>query len=300
MSNVTKRRQLIDTITEGNVSFPILGHIVWWNLRNLDLTQADFAKKLTEAGINPERYARPHNYRSSFIRALQHMQQDRIIRRVSETPRELVYQFTTEKQVRERLGLRLDYEYETKLRVDKNIYRDTRDFGSALVDGDKEIKRVVVNLFHREKTRYRSADITRYVMKIFNDNADVIALRDQGNVYFVPSSFRGLVNNVHKLVTSLSNESKFEWMPMPNTESSRSVVRNSFSNEINNLFKQLKEEIEKGEGGEKWVVTKLANIEHIMSRVSLYSDVLEERDRTKMTADFDGLKAMLTKAPVLV
>jgi len=282
MTDGQKRLQLANRIREGTTDLDALGWIVFWNLKNVDINQAQFKAYLTECGLNPK-FALEHNYRSAFIRALRNLEEQRIIRRVDEDTNVIVYQFTAEKRTRQDAGLRLDYEYETRVVVDKNIYRESGDFEKALIEGDGEIRKALIALFSREKVRYRSPDVTRYIQRIFRTNADIVTLRDQGSVYFVPSVFRSTVDAVAKLVAALGGESTFDAIPMPNVSASRTLVKRAFSAEADSLIKDLLAEIQSAlDGGlrpnddnyDKWAQGKMKKVEEIRNRVGLYGDVL--------------------------
>jgi hypothetical protein len=287
---------LLAQFTEGVTSFPVIGYIVWWNVRNVDLHQDDLSKMLEDCGLDTK-YAREHNYRSAFIRAIRNMEEKRIIRKVDENKHVLVYQFTAEIKEGAGANASLDYDKETVIVIDKNVYRDTADFSKAIIEGREDIKTKVVQLFHHEKKRYRSSDITRYIQNILGDNADICALREQGNIYFVPAGYRPILDKVIQLFGAIQEacgaSSSLRAIPMPNVAASKEAVHDSFSREIEGIFKNIETEIEKvGTGqknaGTKWAENKKGKIQNIKDRIGLYADVLGERAESFST-DFDQL-----------
>lgn len=280
MTNEAKRNLLTATLSEGLVNFKILGFVCFWNIRSVDITKDELAAKLTEAGLDPK-MAKDHNYRSAFLRALKNLEEQRIIRLVEENRDVLSYQFTAERNVDK---TSLEYDRETIVVIDKNKYRKTEKFEDALAQGRDDIKAKITELFYREKTRYRSPDITRFLQKIFTEQADIINLREQGSVYFVPAGFKSVIDSVSKLMGLLGGMCRFEYMPMPDVGQSRKMVKSAVVDEVRALFtnleKEIKEAAEEGKTNEKWVMNKLSKIEDIRKRISIYEGVLAEQAKT--------------------
>ena len=109
MTNAARRSILVGSIKEDTKDIPIIGYICWWSVRNVDVSQKDFAKLLKECGL-PEKYAREHNYRSAFTRALHNMEEKRIIRLVEEDENRIVMQFTLENKVTSGGDPKLEYD----------------------------------------------------------------------------------------------------------------------------------------------------------------------------------------------
>jgi hypothetical protein len=266
--------------TEGMTSFPIIGFATWWNMRNVDITMQDFAKLLKDHGFK-EKYAKEHNYRSAFIRALRNMEQQRIIRRVEETTAHLIYQFTAENKEGQGRDATLTYDPETCVLIDKTVYRKTHNFEAAMTEGKPAIKQKVLEHFHREKIRYHSADMTRYIQKILADSADVCSVREQGCLYFVPAAYRQVLDRLIAMINELGS-SKMEFMPMPDVGPNRQVVGDAFCKELDALFASLEKEIGEVASGEKevsvtWAGSKAVKIASIKKRIALYSDILATR-----------------------
>jgi hypothetical protein len=282
MTSQVAKEQIValkEQYTEGMTSFPIIGFCTYWNMRNVDITMDQFAQLLKDHGFK-EKYAKEHNYRSAFIRALRNMEEQRIIRRVEETPHHLVYQFTAEHKEGHGQDATLSYDPETCVVIDKEVYRKTRDFSQAIVQGKSDIKTKVLEHFMREKTRYHSADVTRYIQNILADNADVCSIREQGCLYFVPAVYRSVLDRLISMINKMGS-SRMEFMPMPDVGPNRQVVGNAFCKELDSLFANIEQEIAEvalgKEVGETWADTKASKIAAIKKRIALYSDVLSTR-----------------------
>lgn len=292
MTAAESKRAFFAVLTEAGKSYDILGYTIWWNIRNADVTQEQFAKMLRDSGLD-EKYAREHNYRSAFIRALRLMEEKRIIRKVEESPNFLVYQFTAEEKEGSGQNASLEYNQETIVVLSKSIYAKEKDFLAALVKGREDIRKKVADYFEREKVRYGSSDVTRYIQKIFRDQADLLNLRPQGCIYFVPASFQNIVTSVQSLIAALGGGSSLEQMPVPNVGSSRSLVSASFSEEAVALYKQLAAEIkvglESGDLSDKSKEGRFSSLQELLNRIQLYSPILPEESTSDLIRKIDSL-----------
>ena len=316
---------------------PIIGNVVFWNIRGADVTKDQFVAMLKDAGL-PEKYAKEHNYRSSFIRALKNMEEDRIIRRVSEDDAFIVYQFTAEKVVTPEskcnycggvekhepmcpVGMgealaaakgvvvkkgamaKLEYQYETRVIVDKNRYYEAKNFSDAVIreiksaDGtpdyvaNPEITKSVIDLYERERVRYRSGDVTRYVQKILTEEADIVSLRDQGAVYFVPARFQDVVEKVKSLVDKIAMGSSFEYLPIPDAAASRDTVASSVIGDLKGAIREFSDQIrEAGPDVPKFMLQRFeGRIDGIKRRIGLYDEIVPETEAKKLTEEVDTL-----------
>jgi hypothetical protein len=279
-----KARFLTMQLKEDGKEIPVLGYMTWWSLRDVDLTRDRFIAILEECGLN-KAYAREHNYRSAFKRALKSLEEKRIIRFVDETPFRLVYQFTKELKREDTATPRLEYDRETLIVIDKEIYRQSEKFEDALVEGIPDIKKALIALFYQEKTRYNSGDVTRYIQRIFEDEADIITLRDQGCLYFVPAAYREVLDKVSRLVRQISgNDRAFEFVPLPDTSSGRVLVKRSIEDETQMTYEVLAAEIEtamksKQEVSEVWKTTRISRILGLQERLATYAELLGDKGK---------------------
>lgn len=278
MSKKQQRVRLVRKL-QGEGSLEILGYICWWSIRNVDITQNEFIEILKECELNTK-YAREHNYLSAFKRALKNMEQARIIRIVEENSQQIICQFTAENKVADKNDPRFNYDPETVIYIDKNRYRDTKDFKQALVKGDKDIRDALAQYFLQEKVRYNSNDITRYVQKILNDVADILSLRDQGCLYFIPSEYADIMQRVQRMVRKIQGgPGAFQSVPLPNVGDSRAMVSNAVTGEIEQSIKKLDEDLDEilnsgKEVTEVWKATRIRRIDQLRERLDRYAEVL--------------------------
>jgi hypothetical protein len=269
-----RANRLIAELKEGTKSYAILGWMCYWSIRNVDLTQDKYAQILEECGLDPK-YAREHTYISAFKRALKRLEQARIIRIFEETGSYILCQFTAERHE----GDALSYNRETVVKINKEVYRATKDFAAAVVQGDKDIKNALVEHFYKEKVRYSSPDITRYVQKIFKDTGDIVPLRDQGCVYFVPSTAEDVLVKVTQMVVQVSggNKEAFVSIPIVDTKDNRGLVSRSVILTNQSTLAKIEAEVDLVMGEEvtqNWKDTRMARIRALKNRLETYAGIL--------------------------
>jgi hypothetical protein len=70
---------------------------------------------------------------------------------------------------------------------------------------DYDLARMAQQLVHKHIGRRTAADVSRVVQKVFDKyGGDLVPLRDQGGVYFVPDSYSWLVRDVSQFLESIN------------------------------------------------------------------------------------------------
>jgi len=293
--NTIQKNALIGELKDVGGTIPILGFMVWWSVKNVDLTQEQFGKHLENAGID-KKYAREHNYRSACIRALHHMEENRIIRKIEEDENKLVYQFTAENLIEKNHEKSLDYEKETVVVIDKDEWSRERDFEKAIIKGKKEIKEQLIKLFNAHKVHYKSSDITRYLQKILKDQGDVISLRPQGSIYFVPSAYQHVITKLSDLIGKIG-AGTLESVPMVNVQETRNTLKNAVSIDLESEFKALDSDLTAAVDGDKgvtvtWSGTRINKLKKMLSRMETYKGggILSDEESGKIEGSLADLQ----------
>lgn len=297
----TTRNMLLGQITESAKDYPVIGHMVWWSLRKVVLHQQTFAEHLRTCGFS-DSFARTHNYRTAFIRALREMERGRVIRKIDETESLIRYQFTAESKTDTGADSELAYTKETIIVINKFIYHENQDFSAAIVMGDPDIKTRVVDLFNQAITEYNSGDLSRYIQRIFETQADLVSLRDQGSLYFVPIGFHDVLLRVKQLC-ELIGGIQFEVVPMLDVESARTIVSSAIDDETSDSFIKLAAEIEVALRSDKeittaWASNRIDKVRALKSRVEMYLSVLGEK-ANPMLNNLDSLEEAILGGRVL-
>lgn len=289
-------RKLIGTLTEDAKDIEVLGYLIWWSIRKIVVTREDFISSLEQNNLDTK-FAQEHNYMSAFLRALKNMQEARIIKVLKNESTQVLCQFTAEQMADDEQSV--EYEKEAIIRIDKTSYRKDRDFRLALSGGTSEIVDQLVDHFAREKVSYNSSDISRYIQAIFRDSGDILSMRDQGNIYFVPYKFEDLLKRVQMMVFRLSVANTFITIPMPNVKNSRKLVSESIINESNKNYAELLNDVEQLTAGqlnvtEGWKRTRLQRLQNLRSRLDIYEEVLGE-DAKKIVEEAQSLEQQIMK-----
>jgi hypothetical protein len=258
--------------------------MTWWSMRNVSITRDKFQELLEQNGFN-KNYAVEHNYMSTFKRALKSLEEKRIIRIVSDTAFTLRCQFTEEKLVNDGL----DYNRETIIEVNKEIYRKEKDLTKAITQGKPEIITKLIELFNHEKVRYNSHDMNRYIQNILSKEADIISLRDQGCLYFVPAGYQATLTSINSMVTAIGHSS-FITMPVPNLSSNKTLIKTAIKDDVENALSTLEEEVEQASKDKKaitkvWSGTRINRIKKLQQRLVSYSEVLGEAKDLRESAE---------------
>lgn len=295
------KSQLVSQFTEGNQQFPIIGYVAWWSVHSVSIVREQLIELLKQCGID-EKFARSHNYRAAFIRSLRELEDNRIIRPVEENSGAMVYQFTAETKVDDNEEVKLQYDPETLVTIDKGVYRQTQDIAQAIT-GREDIRQKLIGLFEEKKDQYHSSDITRLVKRIFDERADIVSLRETGGVYYIPTEFENVLQSVASLVNGIGNSS-FEFFPLPDVESCRSAVASAVDNEMRVDLEKMEEEVKLVENGDKevtqrWRNHKVKTLEKISNRINRYQAVLEEATSKALTDNFENIKQSILKPRIL-
>jgi len=286
---MTNSALLGSLVSNGN-NVDILGHVIWPELESIDTTAEWFGAKLVELGFD-ESYARQHNYRSTFQRCLKNLESKRIIRRVHEDDNRMLYQFTQERLNEDED--RLEYTTETQIEVDKMRYYANHDFRKAMVRGDDAIRDRLAEMFEKEKSRYTTNDVSRYIKKILREETDMVSIRRQGSVYFVPASGQEVVNRITQLLQMITNEGKgvasMGHFPLVDSSASRQQVSDNVEAEVLAVLSNMQEEmaqVQSDDVTDRWVNHRLDKINEVKGRIDMYAKVLgDKQDQLTGRAD---------------
>ena len=170
----------------------LLGWIVAWSSRGINLTRADLAAALQTAGFDPK-LARALLPRHAWSRACHELNANRIIRLLNETDDDLTFQFTAEHRAE-----RFEYREEAEVKVDKTSGRVSCD--NVVIREDTQ------RLLDTAIDRRTGSDVTALIQRLFKAQADLFPIKQEGGVYFVPKRFEEFVNTVRVFAASVNIE----------------------------------------------------------------------------------------------
>lgn len=179
---------------------PLLGEILTWSCAGLSVRHVDLIAALRDCGLD-ESVARELAPRHAFARACKNLAEQRIIRQVAEDSATIAFQFTRESKADDRF----EYTFETLLTLDK-----TTGAVSCALPGLAALAQE--HLDHCLAVR-TGGDLTRVIQKLFERQADLFPIREQGGAYFTPQEHAGFVDRIEALVRRLNG--RLRRFPVP-------------------------------------------------------------------------------------
>lgn len=225
-SKKTVKKAKKDSTLNGMAGMTLLGEIITWKAQATN--QPALKAALSASGFE-EKLAREFLPRHAFARACKRMGDDRIIAVVNEDKDEIKFQFTKGKI--EEVGGEQEWVYgkEAYVTLDKTTGKITckvlalQELAQAELDKAMEVR--------------TTADVTRIVQKLFDENADLVPLRDQGGVYFVPVEHEPFLVRVGTLLEAVGGVlSRF---PVPaGTQTGDKAVQEAMADYLADILKQ--------------------------------------------------------------
>lgn len=168
-----------------------LGEVITWNCSGMSITHIDLVAALRDSGLD-ESVARELAPRHAFARACRKLSEARIIRQVAENETAIEFQFTAE----HREGNQFYYDLETMLTLDKTTGRVSCGSPGLAAVAQEELDRCL-----EART---SSDVTRIIQKLFERQADLFPIREQGGVYYVPQEHTAFVDKIQVFVLRIN------------------------------------------------------------------------------------------------
>jgi hypothetical protein len=188
----------------------LLGEIITWSASGVRVSHLALVEALRDSGLD-EGVARELAPRHAFARACKKLSEARIIRPVSEDAHAIRFQFTAER----REEGRYTYELETLLTLDKASGRVSCDLPGLATLAQEELDRCIA-----ERT---GGDVTRVVQRLFERQADLFPIREQGGAYFVPAEHTPFLEKVEGFLSKLNGRINRFPVPAGTPQGDRSV-----------------------------------------------------------------------------
>lgn len=246
-----------------------LGTVVYWQSFPANARVKDVQDRLVGLGLDAKA-ARDPRARNTFIRAVRAAEQERIVRRVAEDDKVLAFQFTREFLERERL----DYRYEAKVVFSK---------ASGGIDCDAPgILTLVQEKFGYAASHFLPRDLTAIVQRVFRQQADLLPLRSNGAVYFVPEAYDATVAAVRQFVESFGSSMGTIVVPKGD-EPSRKTIYEAFVDDASEAAKKLGAEVDElveelavGGREHRRIEARMRKVRKMLARCEVYEDTLSE------------------------
>ncbi len=207
MTTLTKPSNGLFTAPPGT---KMLGEIITWACAGVAIRHLDLIDALRASGLE-EAVARELAPRHAFTRACKKLSEARIIRQVREDADTITFQFTAE----HRDGDHFTYDLETMLTLDKASGRVTCGLPGLAALAQEELDRCI-----QART---GADVTRIIQKLFERQADLFPIREQGGAYFCPQEHAGFVDRVQGFLGRLNGRMNRYPIPAGTPHGDRSI-----------------------------------------------------------------------------
>lgn len=201
----------------------LLGEIITWNARTDSThTHSNVIEALKSADLD-EDVCRELLPRHAFARACRKMKDNRMIDPVNETEDIIVFQLTRKFLADEELK----FEKEILLRLNKT--------SGQIVCQNAKLQELAQAKLDEAMDVRTTNDITKIVQRLFEANADLFPVRNQGGVYFVPSEHRLFIERIQKFLETLGGHVNRFPVPM-GTEQGDRAVQNSVADAMSQLI----------------------------------------------------------------
>jgi hypothetical protein len=272
-----------DDFIRAHQGMRLLGEIITWGLDAQVHTHADVIRSLNDAGLDTS-VAKEILPKHAFTRASRKLAEERVIDELAQNTDKISFQFTK----RFLKNNEWTYAKETVLILNK-------DTGVVSCE-DKDLQRAAQEAVDKAIEARTTADITKMIQTLFDKNADLFPIRDQGGVYFVPVSYGEFTDKIENFVTKLGGRVNRFPIPADTKQGDRSV-QDAVINGLSMVIADHEEAID-----EFGVTTRSDTIERQADRikatrvkVEAYADYLKDRAEELVLALDDANRKLLEK-----
>ena len=267
-----------------------LGNIVWYTIRECELTRDQIKTGLADAGLSESFAPRKTSPSDAFRRAVRDAEQRKVprfdgtfvnflLRYVSSTKDELACHIVRE--IVDAQNKRLDYQQVAEVglnRKDNSIYR--RDLMPWRTE-EPDVPTDVAQRYDRYLDSYDGGHLRIIVHDVLH-TLNPIAVRPTGGVYFVPAEGEATLHKLQKFVQTLGGGSDLWLMPVLDTAGSRAVVRSTLDREVEEtsekviaeLYTMLKRKGEISEADQRRSLVELHRLQDLTAR---YEGLLQDK-----------------------
>jgi hypothetical protein len=216
-----------DEFIRDNAGMRLHGEIITWGLDAQVHTHATVLQALRDSNLSTEP-AKEILPRHAFTRASKKLVEDKVIDEIGHDGPLMSFQFTK----RQLQGKEMKYTKDCILILN-------RDTGTIECE-DKSLEKMAQGLLDKAIENRTTADITKIIQKLFDAEADLFPIRDQGGVYFVPIQFQAFVEKVELFVGKLGG--RVNRFPVPaDTKQGDQSIQDAVVNGLSIVVRDLEE-----------------------------------------------------------
>lgn len=234
----------IATSAEG---FPLLGTCVYWSFSEVKVSHKEFIGMLDELGID-KTIAPPTRHKSAVQKALKsfvkssNKEQDQkkaVFSRKVVDDKDLAAFAVVQPEVNA-ANFDLDFNTELKVRMDKKTK-------NLLIDGTEEAKTQLNSLVEEYKDSYTTDQIRSTVLRYIHEMCKGITVRDNGGIYFVPSTEKESLLKLESLFKKISNKAascSVDTIPVIDTAEASKAMWKALVGEANRDLQDFRKDLE--------------------------------------------------------
>jgi hypothetical protein len=193
---------------------PLLGEIVTWDLRTMEVPHSQVREALTSAGLDSA-LAGDLRAQTAFRRACKEFKEGRTIDRLDYDKASGVVRFQFTKKHLEESLLEFDFECIVVLNTAS---------GEITCEENAQIAEHAKQLFDHAVAHRTTSDVTRLVQHLFETHADLYPINPRkGVAYFVPERFRAFSGMVERFLSAMGGDLLRFPVPKGTAEGNRSV-----------------------------------------------------------------------------
>lgn len=191
MATVNKHRRGRKDYEQKNGGLKLAGHVITWSAGEGEKTFAFVRATMKDNGLD-EGLLRERQAAHAFSRACRKLSEARIIRELRRDKDSIWFQFTKESQEKDRW----EYSYEATLKLNKTT-------GKVECEDSDQLAEAAQKHLDYYMDAVTVSDVTAIVQKLFDREADMFTIRDQGGAYFVPIAYADFLGRVNAFLSAL-------------------------------------------------------------------------------------------------
>ena len=242
---------------------PAMGVICSWKAPK-EVSLELLRNSLEDCGFDPM-MARDMIARDAFTRAARELSEARVIDKVGEDETTVSFQFTKK------------WMEEQEFKFDKEFVLTVHKETGTITGGNPELAKTAFDLLVQHQGKRNTSDVSRLIQKIIESaGADLIPLREQGGVYFVPDSHKDLIGAIRKLLKDIGGYLSSFDIRFGQADTQDSVAE-AITNHMHDLIEQFKESCAeiKPDSAEWLVNRRKGTIKSIKDKLKCYHGLLQ-------------------------
>jgi len=318
MNNILDRTVALPADGQEEQRYPLLGHLVWYSLRDVRISKQDLMQLLIKHNIDPNNAPPEIRAPDAFRRAtstitnrspsnigqgkLETIMVREVVSDVDEIVRHIIREETdSQNKV-------IDYRKIGQIVFNRHLEKMTVGIDPRY----EHHKQKILKVYEEYTEYYTGKHIREMVYKMLNSTCPV-NVRPAGGVYFMSkahsqmvTSLEGFVADINEWGTPETFEAVFESVPMLDVEKQRKLIFDKYESQcaysVENTMKELTGLLNSDKAPSKIILEKYINtVKELKAGIGKYEDLLE-RDmiisRTKCQLLQEQVKQLLDKAAV--